>query len=60
MKDNALQIAARGINQIGRGRKCFIGDARELMSIVGTFAEPLSDLMGDRAAEVGMIENRGR
>jgi hypothetical protein len=30
------------------------------MSIAGGFAEALSDLMGHRGAEIGMIENRGR
>jgi hypothetical protein len=30
------------------------------MSITGAFAEALSDLMGHRGAEAGMIENRGR
>jgi len=58
--NNALQIRARRVDQIGRSRKRLTGDAREQRAVVSAFAEPFSDLMGNRAAKVGMIEDRGR
>ena len=57
---NALQIAARRLDQIGRGPIRFAGDAREELAVIGALAEPLPDLMGDRIAKIGMIEDRGR
>ena len=52
---NALEIAARRIDQVGRGCKCLTGNACKLAAIRRTPAEPLTDLMGQRTAEIGMI-----
>jgi len=60
MPDDPQEIAARGIDQIGGRRKCFIGDALELLPIAGGLAEALPDLMRNRGAEIRVSENRGR
>ena len=60
MKNDSLKIAARGFNKARRSRKRFTGDARKLTPIGGAFAEPLSDLVGHRSTEIGMIEDRLR
>jgi hypothetical protein len=57
---NALQIAARRIDQIGRGVMRLAGNAREKPAISRSLAEPFPDLMRERTAEIGMIEDRGR
>ena len=57
---NTLQIPARRVDQIGRGLKRLTRDACELLAVGGAFAESFADLMGQRAAQVGMIEDRGR
>jgi len=53
---NALQIAACRVDQLGRVRKCLAGDAGNPLAIGSAFSEPLPDLAGQRAAEIGMIE----
>jgi hypothetical protein len=60
MSGNALQIPARRIDQIGRGLKRLTGDASELRAIRHALAEPFADLMGHCAAQVGVVEDRGR
>ena len=60
MKNDSREIASRGLNEVGRCRKRFVGGARKLTPIIGVFTEPLSDLIGHRSAEVGVIENRSR
>jgi len=57
---NALQIAACGFDQIWRDLISLTRHAREQSAVFSVFAEPFSDLMSDRTAEVGMIEDRGR
>ena len=48
MQDNALQIAAGGVDQIGRGAKGFARDAGETARDPHALgAEPLADLEGD-------------
>ncbi len=58
MDHDALQIRSCRLDQVGRGVEGLAGDAREKRAVVGTPAEPLADLMGDRTAEAGMIEDR--
>jgi hypothetical protein len=60
MKHDSLKIAACGLHEVRRRRKCLIGDARKLTPIAGGFTEPLSDLIGYRRAEIGVIEDRSR
>ena len=60
VKNNSFEIAARGIDKAGRGRKGLAGDTRKQTSIAGAFAEALSNLPGHRSAEIGMIEDRRR
>ena len=60
MPNDRLEIAAGGIGKLGRGRKRLIGDICKQTPVAIAFAEPLSDLTGQRRAEIGMIENRGR
>ena len=60
MKNDSLEVAAGGFNEVRRRRKRFTGDARKLTPIAGAFAEPLSDLVGHRRTEIGVIEDRGR
>ena len=57
---DALQIPARRVDQIGRGLKYFTGNARIALAIGCVPAEPLTDLMRQRAAEIAVIEDRGR
>ena len=55
---DALQIAARRIDQIGRATERVAGELRKPLAIRRALAEPLADLMRQRMSEVGMIENR--
>ena len=57
---DAMQIAARCLDQIGRGMMRLTGNACEKLAISRSLAEPLTDLMPERTAEAGMIEDRGR
>ena len=60
MQDNALQIATRGFDKLGRGLKCLAGDAGELRAILATLAKPLPDLEGECTSEAGVIEDSKR
>src|SRR5262249_29959238 len=52
--DDALQIAAGGVDKLGRCRQNFAGDARKPRTFVVFGAEALADLVGERLAEAGM------
>ena len=54
---DALQIAARGIDQIGRASEGVTGELRKPLTIRRTLAEPLAYLVRQRVSEVRMIEN---
>ena len=54
---DALQIAARRIDQIGRASEGVTGEPCKSLAIRRTPAEPLADLVGQRVSEVRMVEN---
>src|SRR3954470_12706514 len=54
---DALQIAAWGVDQSGRSRNRFAGNARKALAIRRTLAEPLPDLVSQRVSEIRVIEN---
>src|SRR5450631_4079208 len=60
VNSNALQIAARRVDQVRRGVMRLTGNAREKLAISRAFAEPFTDLMRERITEIGMIEDRGQ
>ncbi len=60
MKNDSLKIAASGLSEVRRRRKGFSGDVGKLTPIAGAFAESLSDLVGHRCTETGVIKDRGR
>ena len=57
MNGDALQVAARGVDQIGRSRKRFAGNASKALAIRRTLAEPLPDLVCQRVSEIRVIDN---
>lgn len=54
---DALEIASRHFDQIGRVRKSLASGAGNLLAIGSASSEPLPDLAGKRAAEIRMSEN---
>src|SRR3954464_988654 len=60
MNGDALQIEACRLDPFGRGVESLAGDAREPLAALGASAEPLTDLISERASKIAMIEDRRR